>query len=117
MIDMNADGHLRKSEELWHSIEKLLTEPEEDVVAIVELAFGMCHHLIACGAERRFGRHIDTHAGVSRLLRESGAHEVANAFEQLGTLRQGRFYGGKGDGPTVAKVMEIIETVRRWATG
>ena len=114
---MNAEGHLRKSEELWHSIEKLVSEPEEDVVAIVELAFGMCHHLVAHGAERRFGRHIDTHAGVSRLLRENGAHEVANAFEQLGTLGQGRFYGGKGDGPTVAKVLEIIDTIRGWATG
>ena len=112
---MNADGHLRKSEELWHSIDKLLSEPDEDVVAIVELAFGMCHHLIAYGAERRFGRHIDTHAGTAALLRENGAPEIANAFEQLGTLRQGRFYGGKGDGPTVRKVLEILELVRGWA--
>lgn len=76
---MNADGHLRKSEEFWHAIDKLVSEPEEDVVAIAELAFGMCHHLIACGMERRFGRHIDTHAGVSRLLRENGAQESSPA--------------------------------------
>ena len=113
---MNADGRLAKSEELWHSINKLVSDPEEDVVAIMELAFGMCHHLIACGAERRFGRHIDTHAGVSRLLRENGAEGIANAFEQLGTLRQGRFYGGKGDGPTVRRVLEIIMLIRGWAT-
>lgn len=112
---MNADGHQRKADELWHSIEKLLSEPEEDVVAIVELAFGMCHHLIACGAERRYGRHIDTHSGVTALLRENGAHEVANAFEQLGSLRQGRFYGGKGDGPTVRRALEITGLVRGWA--
>jgi len=111
---MNADGHLRKSEELWHAICKLTSEPEEDVVAIVELAFGMCHHLIACGMERKFGRHIDTHAGVSALLRENGAQEVANAFEQLGSLRQGRFYGGKGDGPTVLRALEIVERIRGW---
>ena len=112
---MNPDGHVQKAEDLWHSIEKLITEPEEDVVAIVELAFGMCHHLIAYGAERNFGRHIDAHAGVSRLLRENGAQEIANAFEQLGTLRQGRFYGGKGNGPTVKKALEIIELIRGWA--
>ena len=85
-------------------------------MAIVELAFGMCHHLIAYGAERHFGRHIDTHAGVSRLLRENGTQEIANAFEQLGTLRQGRFYDGKGDGPTVKRALEIIELIKRWAT-
>ena len=112
---MNADGHMRKSEELWHSIEKLVSEPEEDVVAIVELAFGMCHHLVALDCELKFGRHIDTHAGVSRLLRENGAQEIATAFEQLGTIRQGRFYGGKGNGETVKRVLEIIETIRGWA--
>lgn len=113
---MNADGHMRKAEELWHAIDKLVSEPEEDVVAIVELAFSVCHHLIACGAEWRFGRHIDTHAGVSRLLRENGAHDIANAFEQPGTLRQGRFYGGKGDGPTVARALELVDLIPGWAT-
>jgi hypothetical protein len=112
---MNAEGHRKKADELMHAIRKLSTEPDEDVVAIVELSFGLCHHLVACGMERRFGRHIDSHAGVSRMLREEGAPEIANAFESLGTLRQGRFYGGKGDGPTVHRAMEIIETIREWA--
>ncbi len=49
------------------------------------------------------------------MLREEGAPETANAFDLLGTLRQGRFYGGKGDGPTVTKALEIIETIRGWA--
>jgi hypothetical protein len=111
---VNADGHRKKADELMHAIRKLAAEPEEDVVATVELAFGLCHHLVACGMERRLGRHIDTHAGVSRVLREEGATDIANAFELLGTLRQGRFYGGKGDGPTVQKTLEIIETVQRW---
>ena len=112
---MNVEGHLRKSEELWHAIDKLTSEPEEDVVAIVELAIGMCHHLIAYGMERRFGHHIDTHAGVSGLLRENGAHDIANAFEQIGSLRQGRFYGGKGDGPTVMKALELVGIIKGWA--
>lgn len=111
---MNADGHRKKADELWHAIEKLTSEPEEDVTAIVELAFGMCHHLAACGLERKFGHHVDTHVGVPRLLREHGATEIANAFDMLGSLRQGRFYGGKGDGPTVRKTLEIIDTIRKW---
>lgn len=63
VTDINAEGHRKKADELWHAIQKLVSEPEEDVIAIVELAFGMCHHLIACGMERKFGHHIDAHIG------------------------------------------------------
>lgn len=111
---MNAEGHKKKADELWHSIEKLKTEPDENVVAIVELAFGMCHHLVAYGTEKKHSRHIDAHAGVARLLRELDEKEIADAFDMLGSLRQGRFYGGKSDGPTVRKTLELIETIRRW---
>ena len=111
---MNADGHRKKAEELRHAIMKLASEPEEDVAAIVELAFGMCHHLLASASERRFGRHIDSHAGMSGLLRENGEPVIAAEFDLLGTLRQGRFYGGKGDGTTVRKVLEIMESIGRW---
>jgi hypothetical protein len=111
---MNADGHRGKANELWRSIQKLASDPEENVVAIVELAFGMCHHLIASASERKYGRHIDAHVGVSALLRENGESKIAAEFDLLGTLRQGRFYGGKGDGPTVKRVLEIIDGIRRW---
>lgn len=113
---MRAEGHKTKADELWHAIERLIDEPEEDVVAIVELSFGMCHHLIAYGMERKHGRHIDTHAGVTKLLREVGATEIADAFEMVGSLRQGRFYGSKRDGPTVKRTLELIEIIRGWAS-
>jgi hypothetical protein len=65
--------------------------------------------------EKKHGRHIDTHAGVSHLLRELNEKDIADAFDMIGSLRQGRFYGGKGDGPTVRKTLEIIDKIQRWA--
>ena len=113
---MKAEGHKNKADELWHSIETLLSNPERNVIAIVELSFGMCHHLIAYGMESKHSRHLDTHAGVCRLLREVGANKIATAFEMLGSLRQGRYYGSKGNGDTVQKTLEIIDIIKDWAS-
>lgn len=111
---MNPDSHLNRAKELRGTIQKLLTTPEEDVAGIIELIFGMCHHIIAYGAAIKFGSHSDTHAGASKHLREHGAGEIADAFDQIGSLRQGRFYGSKGNGPAVRKCQELSEKIWRW---
>jgi hypothetical protein len=69
------------------------------VVAIVELTYGVVQHLIAAGLERIHQVHSDTHVGLPHFLRD----------------RQGRWYGGKGNGDVVRECLEIIEKVERWA--
>ena len=112
---MKAEGHKSKADELWHSIEVLLEDSSENVTSIVEPSFGMCHHLVAYGMETKHDRHLDTHAGVCHLLREVDENKIATAFEMLGSLRQGRYYGGKGNGETVERTMEIVKTIKEWA--
>lgn len=110
---MKPDDHLRKAMEIKSSIEKLYGD-ESHVVAIVELAFGMTQHLIACGLERKFGEHRDTHYGTPALLRKYKQDEIATLFEQLDTLRHGRWYGGKGDGEVMKKALKITKQIEEW---
>jgi len=67
------------------------------------------------GCERKFGIHIDTHAGLPRLLRERGDDAIADVFGGLGTIRQGWWYDGKGNGETISLVLEILDTIVRWS--
>jgi len=110
---MNAEGHLKRAEEIRKSIE-VLKDDENHVSSIVELVYGCALHYIAYGCEKRFGVHQDLHNQLIRFLRERGEDEIALLFSELDTLRHGRWYGGKGDGETVVKVLEILDAIRRW---
>jgi hypothetical protein len=113
---MNPQDHLAKAKEIRQSLNRLLPDPGgENVAAITELAFGIAHHLIAAGAEARFGRHFDTHTGVARLLRQNKAIAVMEAFERLDPLRVGRWYGGKGNGKVVEECLKLLEQIERWS--
>ena len=114
---MKADDHMRKAEEIRASVEELLKDGERHVSAIVELAFGLIHHLIAYGLETKHGEHRDAHHGIPALLRGKNEDSIAILFERLDSLRHGRWYGGKGDGEVVKETMKIVEQVERWCKG
>ncbi len=113
---MKAEGHLQKAEEIYGSI-LILADDDVHAVAITELAFGCAFHYLAYGCERKFQRHMDTHAGLPHLLRAEGEGDVANAFGQLDTLRHGRFYAGKGNGKTIREVLDVLEVIKEWSQG
>lgn len=113
---MNADGHKNKANEIKSSLEELLPDKEGNhVVAIVELSFGILLHLIAYGMELKHGRHLNSHVGLCKELRNLGEDHIAQTFESLDTLRAGRWYGGKGNGNVVNKCIEYINEIERWA--
>ncbi|MFQ6128529.1 MAG: hypothetical protein ACE5QW_06475 [Thermoplasmata archaeon] len=111
---MKADDHLSKAEEIRRSIKELLKDGDRHVSSIVELAFGLMHHLIAHGLEKIYGEHRDVHYGIPALLREKDEDSIAIPFERLTSLRHGRWYGGKGDGEVVREAMRIVEETERW---
>ena len=113
---MKAEGHLQKAEEIYSSI-LILADDDAHAVAITELAFCCAFHYLVYGCERKFQRHIDTHASLSHLLRAEGEGDIANAFGQLDTLRHGRFYGGKGNGKTIGEVLDLLEVIKQWSRG
>ena len=94
---MKAEGHLDKAKEIKESLMRLLPDPEgKNVVAVVELTYGIVQHLIAYGLEAKYRRHLDTHVGLPRFLRELGEMDIAKSFERIDTLRHGRWYGSRG---------------------
>jgi len=96
---MNAEGHKKKAEEIKASLNRLLPDPEgKNVVAIVELTYGILLHLIAFGTESKYGKHLDTYVSLPRELRKLEENEVAIIFETLDIFRAGRWYGSRGNG-------------------
>lgn len=116
---MNADGHLRKATEMQDTIQFLTSDPQKErhVAAIVETVYGAAQHLVAYALQTRHGSHLDTHAGMIRLLREQGYGEIADLFGELDTLRMGRWYGGKGNGQVIARCQTILAQIHEWASG
>lgn len=113
---MKKEGHREKSLKLKKSLEKLLPDPEGiNVEAITEISFGIAIHLIAYGMEHKYEEHLDTHTGLPKFLPSKGENKIAELFETLVTLRQGRWYGGKGNGDVVKECIRIIGEMEKWA--
>lgn len=113
---MNAEGHLDKANEIQRSLDKLFPDLKgENVVAVVELTYGVAQHLIAYGMEKKHGLHLDTHVGLPRELRRIGEEDIATIFENLDTFRAGRWYGKKGNGDIVKQCVEFIAKIKKWA--
>lgn len=114
---MNPQGHLAKAKEIQQSLDRLLPDRTGvNVAAITELAFGIAHHLIAVGAASRFGQYLDSHEGITRLLRQNRASEIAETFERLDQLRVGRWYGGKGNGKVVEECLVLLKQIENWSS-
>lgn len=112
---MNVEGHKRKAQEIESSLQELLPDPDgQHVVAIVELTYGLLHHLIAVGMETKYGRHVDSHVGLPRELRKAGAVDIAELFVRLDSFRAGRWYGSKGNGNVVRQCLKFIKSVKNW---
>lgn len=114
---MKPEEHLNRAHQLRHSLDRLHPDPDgEHVAAITELCYGLAHHLLAYGMEKKYGVHKDTHVGLPHLLRQHGESHMATAFERLDQLRAGRWYGGKGDGQVVEECLKLIAQIEQWTT-
>jgi len=112
---MKSEGHFQKAEEIYRSVQTLTADNGAHVSAIVELVFGCAFHYLAYGCDQKFQRHVDTHAGLPSLLRTEGESDIANTFEMIDTLRHGRWYGGKGNGETIAETLDLLKVIIQWS--
>ena len=112
---MKQEKHLQRASQIEKSLNKLLPDPKgESVAAIVELSYGIAQHLIAAGCDKKFGLHKDSHIGLCRFLRDKDARDVAKIFEDLDKRRQGRWYGGQGNGNVVKECLKVIKQIKQW---
>lgn len=51
-----------------------------------------------------------------KQLRRFKEIEIAEIFENLDSLRAGRWYGSKGNGDVVKKCIQYIEKVKKWSS-
>jgi hypothetical protein len=114
---MNAERHLAKAKEIEGSLEQLLPDPDgRNVVAIVELTYGILQHLIAIGCERNLKEHKNSHVGLAAFLRSHKQEPIADVFEKIDQYRAGRWYGGKGNGKIVAECLNALNEVKKWSS-
>lgn len=112
---MNVDGHQKKAKEIEGALNQLIPDPEgKYVAAIVELSYGMIQHIIACKMEKKYGDHLDTHAGLHRMLRHFKEYEIAEVFQKLDSIRAGRWYGSQGNGNIVDECNKYLIIVKEW---
>lgn len=107
---MNNEKHIEKAERIQASIEKL--DKEKDWELIVEGAYGAAQHYIACICEQKLGKHLETHKGLIKFLRENDMVELSNLFQQIDELRIGRWYGSKINGETSKLAFEILKQIK-----
>lgn len=113
---MNADGHLSKAESIYASISRLREDDgDENAPSIIELTYGCAIHYLAYGCQHKFNTHLDVHKLLARFLSDRGAEPVAEAFRELDTIRQGYWYGGKGNGVTVTRALSLLEVIIQWS--
>ncbi|MHB8632826.1 MAG: hypothetical protein ACYDBQ_02500 [Thermoplasmatota archaeon] len=111
---MKPEAHLQRAEELRASLAKMHATGS-DVGLAVEAVHGAIHQYAAGKILREGGGHHDKHQGIEADLRKLGHAQLADRFRELETLRAGRWYGGKGNGHTVQRALEILEAFRAWA--
>ena len=81
---------------------------------MLNLSYGIIQHLVAYGLEMKYKKHLDTHVGLPKLLRELGETKIAEDFERLDTFRQGRWYGSRGNGDVAKECLKIIKRFEVW---
>src|SRR5438309_11880518 len=109
---MTEEGHREAAAELRTSRTQL--DRVRGIRLYSEASFGMAQHLIAAGAERRYGVHSETHLGLARWLREHGEDEMAECFAELEQMRTGRWYGRQGNGATADRQDKLLDAITTW---
>jgi hypothetical protein len=110
---MLANDHLEKAKRLKETCAKL--DPITDWETIVENTYGMAMHLIAYITANKLKHHMDTHKGLIAFLNENKMPEITALFRELEEMRTGRWYGGKTNGESSKRAMEIVGELEKIA--
>jgi hypothetical protein len=110
---MLAQDHLEKAKRLKETCAKL--DPVTDWETIVENGYGMAMHLIAYITANKLKKHMDTHKGLIGFLNENKLLDITALFRELEELRTGRWYGGKTNGDSAKRAMEIVHELEKMA--
>lgn len=111
---MKELDHLEKARKIERSLAKL--SPPDDLELFTEGIFGAAQQYIAYATQMKIGKHQDSHDGLSRFLRDNGFGDISELFNAIDIIRQGRWYGRKGDSETAERLLKILKQIKRWAS-
>lgn len=111
---MREIDHLEKARKIEKSLTKL--NPLDDLELFTEGIFGTAQHYIAYATQTKIMKHLDSHEGLSRFLRENGFGNISELFNAIDIIRQGRWYGRKGDSETAEHLQKLLEQIKKWAS-
>lgn len=77
---MLADAHRQAAEDIERSIVDMGDPATKPYLArsVIELYWGAAFHWIACGTQRKHGKHKENHTKLARYLRDVGEPVVAD---------------------------------------
>lgn len=107
---MKSVKHLEKARRL-DSIQAKM-DPDLEWEIIVETVYGAAMNYIAYFCETKLGDHMNTHKGLPRFLDDNNQSGIAALFRELDIHRQGKWYGAQGNGETVRRVREILDSIK-----
>lgn len=53
---------------------------------------------------------------MSRFLRDNRFGGISELFNAIDIIRQGRWYGRKGDSETAERLLKLLEQIKKWAS-
>ena len=107
---MKSETHIEKARRLDSSQEGMDSDSQWEI--IIETVYGAVLNYLAYFCEEELGTHLNTQKGLPRFLDENDLGNLAALFRELDTHRQGKWYGGQGNGETVERVREILTTIK-----
>jgi len=106
---MRQEEHRAKADRLRETLSRL--DDGKDYETVIETCFAAAVQLLACIAERRRGRHHDTHKGLPHFLQEADLPDLSEKLRELESLRTSRFYGGQKDGKAARRAREVLDEI------
>lgn len=106
---MKMKDHKKRAEEF----EKGMNQHETNTAPYINDLWASTMHYIQYGCQKKFGEHKDTHAGLSRFLREKKEEKIAETWEKLEAIRQSWTYGAKRRKNNPYK---YLKRIKKWAT-
>jgi hypothetical protein len=109
---LKKENHLIAAKDFERIAQKL--DPIEDLRAYSALLFHASLHYIAYICELSLGKHRNTHAGLSKFLREHNLDELANVFDDISRIRIGCVYGGKIGREITSTLRSLFKEIKEW---
>src|SRR5262245_53860597 len=115
---MLADAHQQAALDIERSIDDLGDPAAKpwNARALIELYWSAAFHWVACGAQRKHGKHKGNHTKLTQYLNDLGEPGIGHNWEAMENGRRGGLYGHHTTLTDVLNARRHWQDIRTWAT-